>query len=299
MINYGDLLQRAFALAWRFKYLWLLGLFADITSYFSFLTEGRERVEPDFWLHGWQSAARGWDMGWSVLAMLVVLMVMVVLIILERVAEGGLVANAGRIARGEQHNLRLAWDAGRHYFVRLMGTLIIHLVLIFSYLLVFAGLIFLCILGGMVTIIPGLLILIPLFFAGLFVIEIVFSYAERFIVLDNQPIFPALGSAWRLFRARPGESVAMGAIALAIMIAFITALAIFSVILIIPLVGIYLLNHILAFFIGVFIIVPIAAGVTAYLGVYRSFLWTFFFIDLRQSPTVATAQAPDFPSQPE
>ncbi len=45
-MRYTEILQKAFATAWKYKYLWVLGFFADITTFLGYTGGWRERVRP-------------------------------------------------------------------------------------------------------------------------------------------------------------------------------------------------------------------------------------------------------------
>jgi hypothetical protein len=296
-MRYTELLHKAFATAWKYKYLWVLGFFADLTSFFSYTGKFRERIPPDFWHRFADFEYAGLLAGISILLMFLIFIAVVIFIIIERIAEGGLIANAGFIHRGEPHNLSTAWHAGFKYFLRMMGVLILQLVLIFTYILTFAGVfIFLGVgIGGPVLLV-SLVFLVPLFFIGIFFIAIIFSFAERFVVLEHRSVFNALTAAWDLLRRELAKSVAMGLLAALIMICLIFAVIIVFVMLAIPLVALYMAGIVPAVLYGVLVLLPLAVVVAAYFGVYRSCLWTFFFLELR-GPAARPA-APPAPTPP-
>ncbi len=297
-MRYGEVLQKAFATAWKYKYLWLLGFFADITTFFSFTNRGKDRIGPEFWMRLSDPESAWLGLGLSLFAMLVILAIVLVFVILERIAEGGLVANAARIERGEQHNLSTAWDAGMKYFPRMLGAAILLLVLIFTFIITLVVIGIVAALIGTPLLVLSLILLIPLLFCGLFVLAITFAYAERFIVLEDQRLFAALESGFRLFKTRLGESIAIGIIALLVVIGIIIVLAIAFITLILPIAMLSIVSKPLAVFFGIFIVLPLAVLVTSYLGAYRSCLWTFFFMKLRPG-TAAVAPVSGGDSGPD
>ena len=295
MMRYTEILQKAFATAWKYKYLWVLGFFADITTFFGFTGEWRERVPPHFWHRFADFDHVGLLAGVSILLMFLVFIVVVAFIILERIAEGGLIANAANIRRDQPHNLSTAWNMGFKYFLRMMGVLLCQIVLIFVYIIIFAG--FMIIVGvgiGGPVLLLCLIFVIPAFFSGIFLISIVFSYAERFVVVEDRGVFESIGSGLDLLKRKFGQSVAMGFIAVLVIMAITFALVVLFLMLAVPLVGLYLINPVLGVLFGIFIILPPVVLITAYLGVYRSCLWTFFFMELQ-----GRISAPPTPPAPE
>lgn len=296
-MQYTDLLQKAFSTAWKYKYLWVLGFFADLTSFLSYTGKLRQRVPHDFWRDLADPSQLGLWFGLSLFLVFLILIVVLAFLIIERIAEGGLIANAARIRRGESHTLTTAWNAGLQYFLRMVGLRLLQIVVVFVYVIVFAGfMIFVGVgIGGPVLLL-SLLFVVPLFFAGIFFMAIIFSYAERFIVVENRGVFESVGEGLELLKREFGKSVAMGLIALGIMICLAIAVIILFVILALPLVGLCFLGSFPAILYGVFVLLPPAVLITAYLGVYRSCLWTFFFMELR-GPAAGAAQAVE-PSSP-
>jgi len=307
-MRYSEIIQRAFSAAWKYKYLWILGFFADLTGSLSILQEWRQSRPGRGWqewnqirtwdelrdLAGWDNV--GWFAGVTILLIFFILMVVVALLIIERICEGGLITNAGLLRLGEPHNLSTAWQGGSRYFLRMMGLLLLQIMLVLGLIIAIIG--FLIILGvglGGLMVLLALVFILPLFFAALFVVFIIFSYAERFIVLENNGVVDALKSAAVLWKQKFGKSVAMGLIAVGIMICFTFVLIMLFLLLFIPVFALWLFSPVLAILFAIFIALPPAAVVAAYLGAYRSLLWSFFFLELR-APAVTDVSAAAAPA---
>jgi len=286
-MGYGDLLGKAFSTAWKYKYLWLLGFFVAgmsiPSSQFDFGEHDIDRFGSYFSPAEW---------GFILFIGIAILFVILILLVLNRICAGGLIANTARIERAESHNLSLAWDAGLRYFWRLVGLFI-------CFLFLFIGTAGIAVVLGIIAaaietvlLILSLIVLIPLLFACFFVLAIIGSYAERFIVLENQGVFTAIESGFRLFKKEPGKSTAMGFIALIVSVSLGIGAWITFMIMIVPLVGIGMLNLLAALIPGLLIVLPLMILVSAYLGTYRSCLWTFFFMQFRGTPAAAAAPLP-------
>ena len=293
-MKYDKLLQNAFATAWKYKYLWVLGLFVGGSSFpHSF---GGDYIQGERLDH----LAPGFALGLVLLLVFFLLIFVLALVVLNRISEGGLIANAARIERGEPHNLSIAWGSGLQYFWRMLGVMICYtiigtlLILVLGVIGVAAG--FICLGGighalGIVLFVLCLLVLVPILFCGLFIIAVAGSYSARFIVLEDQEVFASIESGFRLFREQTGKSIAMGAIALAVGIAIAIGTSIVFLILVLPLIGLGMASIFLALIPGVLIVLPLALLVNAYFGTFRSCLWTFFFLELRGLQSVPEAAA--------
>jgi len=303
-MRYGELLQKAFVTAWKYKYLWVLGFFADTTSFFGIFNDERSEFGRHIWADFPDPASLDLNLGLSIFAIFLIVCVVLALIILERIAEGGLICNAAHIERGERHNLSIAWDAGMKYFLRMLGILVFYLVLIFTFIIALGIIGVIAALIATPLLVLSLVFLIPLFFCGLFVLAIGFAYSERFVVIGDQGLFKAVESGFRLFKANPGRSTTMGVIQLLIVIGFVMGLTIVFVILVLPLIILGFFSNLLKFAPWLFIILPLAAVIHAYFTTYRSCVWTYTFMQLRYGPTavppVSGANlAPDAPSAPK
>jgi hypothetical protein len=144
----------------------------------------------------------------------------------------------------------------------------------------------------------ALLFSIPTFIILIFYLSIVFSYAERFVMLENRGLLESIGSGWDLLRAEWGKSTLMGIIAVLILIALFMVMAVFFILLAIPMIGFLAINTVLGVLFGIFVLFPIGAIVTGYFNSYRSCVWTFFFDALRAvSPEVPPSPTPPAPSE--
>ncbi len=298
-MNYGKIIEKAFTIAWKYKYLWLLGIFADITFALSFLEDRQDASSSiDFDRILSDPASFDWLIGVSLFMIFIFLIVIIVLAIIERVAEASLISGAGRINRGQDHSLGISVKEGFQNFPRMFGLLICSLVIGFMIALFFVAL---CIVAKAIAtalFVLALLFSFPTFFILIFYLSIVFSYAERFVMLENRGLIESIGLGWDLLRAEWGKSTLMGIIAVLILIALFMVMAVFFIILALPMLGFMAVNTVLGILFGVFVLLPIGAIVTGYFNSYRSCVWTFFFDGLRATvPETPLGPTPPPPSE--
>ncbi len=300
-MNYGKIIEKALTVVWQNKYLWVLGLFADITFGLSII-EDRRDVSGSF---DWEDlaanpASMDWLVGISLFVIFLVFIVIIALMIIERIAEGGLISSAGRIDRGQEHSFTDAWKAGFYKFPPMFGLLICQIVLGISLLMAF---VLLCLVAKLIAtalFILALIFSIPTFFILIFYLSIVFSYAERFVMLEDRGLIDAIGSGLSLLQDELGKSTLMGIIAVLILIVLSLAVILIFLVLAIPLVALYLINNVAGIIFGVLVLLPIGVAVVAYFNSYRSCVWTFFFDALRLggSGVPAAAAPPPPPDEP-
>jgi hypothetical protein len=310
-MDYGALVSRAWQLTWRHKFLWILGLFATSTvgscsgnagSSFQWQTNGREveRAVP-----GAERAAS--DVGnWIVnnFGLITTVAVLAALIgvavaVVSLIAQGAMAQATSEVARGRQTTLGQAWQVGLRLFWRYLGMWLVLLAVAIAVVVIigilggvlFAGALFNTDAGGAFLAFAGILAAIVFLIAipvGI-VVTIVVAYAQRAIAVEDVGPWEALSSGWQLLRSRPGPSLIVWLISLALSIAAAVVLGVIAVILLIPLGGIGL---VLYFSTGIsagsiaFVVVALMVFVAAMwfiagvLNAYFWNLWTLTYLHL-------------------
>ena len=239
-MNYSQLIRDAWAATWRYRYLWILGLFAGGAAGVG--SGGQTRWEADRgdverWSPRMAELAEttgAWvTANWVPLAVGAGI-VGLAFLMLSFIAQGGMAKATADIAAGRGSSLGQAWRAGLHFCWRYVG---LALALLAIALLVAAAVGVLLALGiGAGVFAAGatptdgapaavvavlLLILIPLALvgiAGAVVFGIVVAYARRAVAIEDEGPVAALGDGWRLFRRNVGASVLIWLVNLALSI---------------------------------------------------------------------------------
>lgn len=318
-MGFGDIIKRAWTITWRYRALWVLGLFAGVaggssggssgSSYRSSNSDGMgefsRALNPDRWA---EQFVRFLPVLIAVAVLLVALSILFA--ILRIAARGGLVQAVDAIEQGHPFTLGGAWSAGFGRFWRLLG---LSLLLGLPIAVVALGLglavaipILLPLMGGttpgMESILPmcgAFIIGVPLLIVGGVVLSIMQELGLRSIMLDDMGVFDAAGASWRWFRARIKDTLIMWFLNLGLNIVSGLVLAIPVVIIVLALIvpaALAVRDGSFATLIGAAVVAVLFATVlvmayTAIWGTFTSTLWTVFFRRLtgREAPAVSAA----------
>ncbi|MDD4050901.1 MAG: hypothetical protein PHR28_03230 [candidate division Zixibacteria bacterium] len=273
-MNYGEIVSLAFNRAWRYKSLWLLGFLTVGISTFN-IGQGNDSIASfeEFLL-------RNPFIILSVVAF--VLILGLVYFILRIIAEGALIDAAGRFRRNEPYRLGLVWQTGMACFWPMLGAAILFIIMILAFVLV------LILIGVMTFLIAqvlgylSLLILAPIFLAGLFVWVMTYMLAQRMIVLEHRPVMDSIGDSFAWLTQALGINVIMFFISLGIMIGFAIISALILAVVALPFITIGLFNLWLALLIGVPTAILIMYLVNGYVGAAVSLMMTEFYFRLER-----------------
>lgn len=228
-MNYTQLIRDAWAATWRYRFLWILGLFAGGAAGAGGGGQSQWQVDRGD-VQQWSPRAADiaettvtWlAANWPFIAVGAGL-VGLVFLALSFIAQGGMAQATADIAAGQGSSLGKAWRAGLHLCWRYVG---LWLALIGTALLAAAivgALLALAIGTGIiaagaassgppnlaVAVVLGL-ILVPIVLAAIaaaVVFSIVVAYAQRAVAVEDEGPVAALGDGWRLFRRHVGASM--------------------------------------------------------------------------------------------
>lgn len=305
-MDYFDVLKKAWRITWRYKALWVLGLFAGAGGgsssgggNSSYRTSGEE-----FSSGGMDRFASWFSDNVVLVAILIGVLVIISIVfwVLSIAAQGGLVYGANEAAEERKPSLRTAWGVGFKYWGR---TFMISLVLGLPILvLVIVGVVIGIAMGiggaalgdeaGGLAAVGGICLLLPIFVVlviGLaIVIGIIQPLALRYGVLHNITFGEAIKRGWYDLRAKRGAFVfwlvmllpgfAFGVILLLLMVPFfLPAIAFAMNDQLVMAAGLLVLG-------GLLMMVP-----TAIYGTFVSSAWTVFF---RKMNGMEAAAAPAY-----
>jgi hypothetical protein len=283
----GDIIRDSFKLAWRFKYLWLFGLFAAGGGGFKIPGGDDSGGIPDI------EEAKAWVMAAMAMILLLVFTVGIVILILHVISKSALVYNVYQIETDGVHSLSIGWDFGWKKFWPMLGLTVLTMIVSFG----FIAIIILVVVALFVMAVPlgilSLLFAIPAGIIGFAIMIVVWTYAERFLVLETRTIFDSIGEGWSLLRSQWKPSLLMLLTKVAIAIGLAIVFMVLGLMLALPGVALWAASKPLAvlYFIGAFLPLVVAG---AYFGVFDSTVWTKTFLQLR-APAYAEAAAPDQP----
>jgi hypothetical protein len=278
-MDYGKIVGGAFRLAWQYKSLWILGLFAAGTTAFNI--EFPSPIDESYSFDTGNPFAIPpvaiWAYVYFILAMVGLY------ILLAAICSPALTDAVNRITRGGNYSLGNSFQEGLGFMLRVTAFWIIHL---FCYILGFAiiGLPFIVLIVIQpIFIIAAILLGIPIAIFFTAVVESIFSLGERALVLRNMPIADALSEGWTLFRSNFGKCMVLFLInlglAIGIGMVITVALMIFALpfkAIIPPFEEAWLLNIATGFF----LLLPISFVLGGFTGTMFHSLYTLFYFEL-------------------
>jgi len=330
----GDLLKRSWAIVWRYKILWLFGLFAAEAGGSGFsggnFNTGNNFSGGNFGGGSRQASEFGYQAGrllaewWPVLVggFVFLMLVGVIWWIVSIAAKGGIIALADDAAAGREVHGSHGWSVGFHNWGRVflqglvfgLPVLVITLFFVVIVVVVAGGSIAAIVTGareggsgaltagGVLGLLAGVCGLTAVFLFVILAIAIVYAVlvpvSLRFAILHDRPAVRAIGDGWRLVRAKLGK-VALTAVTLwGLGIIFGIGLVVVIVLFVVPMVfaGIAKIWFLVGLIIfALFVAVVLAGSVWS---AYYSTVWTLAFRALTDAEADETTDAPVVPHPP-
>jgi hypothetical protein len=226
-MRYGELVTRAFSIAWRFKYLWLLGILggADVGSggfgaNFSGLGNVPNGSSGGGTGNGSAAAEAGQAVGRFLvdnLGLIVALGVLLLLLavawfLLSCVTTGSLVRAAAEHDAERPFGLGDAWRAGLRTFWSILGVRLLGILLGLVVLVAIGALAALGVVtavsgprGGLVAVVALGIVLVPVLIVLAILAGLVLILATRAVVLEERGAGAAVGRGVQLLRTRLGR----------------------------------------------------------------------------------------------
>lgn len=260
----GQIISAAWRLTWRYRFLWVLGLFAggpigsctpgtggqfNTDRFNRDDSNGTDLANGDFDAGQTLDDFGAWlgdHLGLVLAVAALVVLVVLALFVIRLIAQGGMARATAQIAAGERPSLGEAWRAGLRLLPRFFGLFLIQIGLVLALLLIAGIVIGVPVgiaaasggdgLGAAAAVVAGIGVLLFLLSLILVVpLTISVTYAYRFIAMEGAGAMAALGAGWRLLRANVGASLLLWLISIALGIGAGIAIGIAIVIALIPL----------------------------------------------------------------
>ncbi len=259
-MDYGALLARAWQSTWRHRFMWVFGLFAVTTTgscsgmpggvQYRIDSGELERVAP-----GSTGALEPWgrwiadNPGIVLLALLSLLLLALAVLVISMICQGAMARATSDAALERPASLDESWQTGLRSFWRYLGLwlLLIAIAFVVAFVFGFLGVVIaagvlrggegigvaVAVLGVLIAL-AAVLLAVPLFIAT----SIVVAYAQRAIVVEDAGPLDAIRRGISLLRRRPGASIVVWLLSLALGIGIGVALLLCAGLLLIPLGGI-------------------------------------------------------------
>ena len=302
-MDYGQLLNRSFSIAWRNRYLWPFGLFGGagggVPSFNFGYTGDFEETSSAAPL----GPAPAGDLGIDPAILIAIIggfvLFLVVLFCLSALSQGALAEAVAALERGEERRFGSAFAAGRSSFWRVVRLMLLVALIGLAGLLVLGVPIGLILLGVFaasgseavviaVAIPLGIIALLVLIVAGL-ALQVVSQLATRELVLDGGRAVDSLKSGYTLARTNLKTAILVGLLALAIglvaAIIFVVAALLVGLVLAIPAI-IFAISDmgsaaIVAGVVAGVILLPLFLAAAGALGTFQHSYWTLAYLRLR------------------
>ncbi|MEZ5360709.1 MAG: hypothetical protein R3F48_17985 [Candidatus Zixiibacteriota bacterium] len=283
-MDYGKIITTGFKQAWKYKSLWILGFLVGSGGGFNssgnFNSGGGDfggfggygKYEIQQFFHQYLPII--------ILVGLALLLLVLVFWILGTIANGALIDAARCFKNKEEYRLGKSWSAGARKFWPLFGLGLLGFVVIFSMVIILIGIAVGCFFIHVGIGIISLVFVIPLFIIVLFVAEVTIAIAKRMIVLDDKPVFDAIGDAISLWKSRLGPTLLYSLIYAGISLGVGIGMFIILIPVAIPLVAIGFMNIWAALIIGIPIVLLILLVVSGYTGASMHLMTTEFYFQL-------------------
>lgn len=287
-MDYGKIIGRSFEIAWRYKSLWVFGMFASGSFNIDFSSHPSMQMQPgDFGMPSFPPELLG-------MFIIAAIVLGLVFLVAGQISQAAIIDSTNRIVRGGRYRFGDAFSAGIDYFLRFLGLFIL-----FVFAMLVPTIIMVIIIAVFFAIHTALGVLSLLFFipAMIFVFFLMFSIwvlAQRVVVVRNSSIGDAIEEGWVLVKKNFGKTLVMFLIYIAFTIGFGIAAMILWALFSLPVAGLGLMggmDPLQAMFTALLWGLPVSLVVGGILGVFFTSFYTLFYFELVE-PSATTMQAP-------
>ena len=284
-MDYGRIISDSFNISWRYKSLWLFGLFAGGGgSGFNFDDSWFKKQDIGFDL---EEFFETWDFTFDWHMLIPIGMALAVMgigfIIMHLISVPALIDGVNKIKRGGSYRLGSSFSVGIDFFWRFFGLSIIAIMLIFGSIILAVAFGFFAYAIHWGVMVFYILIMIPVFLGFIVGTTAVFELGTRAMVVRNIGIFDSISEGYLLLKRNIVNNILMFLIYIGLSIALgLGALLIWAIVgapiaLIALATG---LGIIPALILAVIMGLPISLIVGGYIGTVVESLYTLFYFEL-------------------
>ncbi len=281
-MNYGRVVEDSFKFAWRFKSLWVFGLFAG---------SGGGNFNLDFGQNDMNAIADMGEMGdtgmmtndffqefWHLILPLLAAIIIIGLMffILHLICSPALIDGVNKIARGGAYSFSDSYSRGLDFFMRKLGLTLVFMAAV-------VGVIFLGILPIVAFDLFGILLMLPIFAAGIYFAITLYSLAERAMVVRDISIGDAIDEAYVLMKQNFSKCLLIAlifiglSIGIGIVLLMVAAMFFFPINLLVHSVS---ESKVIIFVLALVLGLPISLVVGGFFGTFFHTLYTLFYFGL-------------------
>lgn len=306
-INFGELISRSFHIAWRYKTLWVFGLFTGAGSggFNIDLPEGLFKDQEWFGrsadLERWFS---NFDIPSTMEAPLIGALILwglalaILFTICYLIAQPAIIDGVNKITRGGHYTFGGSFSRGLDFFWRFFGMLVIAIIsIVVLVMVVVVAVLALKPIATAAAILGGVLAFFVALIAAFFIWHTV-ALGEVAIVARDCSIGDGLAEGWELVTHNKLSCFLISVISAAFGIAFAIAITIVTLVAFVPvgvLVGILTGNLIATIVLGLIFALPISILLGGFSGTFFNALYVQFYFSLYEP---LSAEAPAAPAGP-
>ncbi len=276
-MDYGGLVKRAIDIMWKFKYLWIFGLFLEFGA-----GGGGAGQMPDKFKVSITDFFGGISLSVIILLVLVGLVVFLLYLILSIISQGGLIHCVSRIESKENPTLRDGWNAGVKNFWRILGIGILILILVLGSMAITFGPFVILLIVSKTLGLLSLIIFIPLFLVLLIPIALIELYANRVCIIEGKGVFDSIAGGWEILKNNLGKSLVLALIGIVSTIVYVIGFLIVGLFLAIPFIVLGAINLFLGIALGVLVGLIYLAVASGAWGTYIDSFWTLAFLEMKK-----------------
>jgi hypothetical protein len=334
MMDYGEILTRAWKITWKFKVLWIFGILAscgtrsggnvNFNNTFNSGGNGFSNSTPNLppavmdalnrFALLFQDPSFIWKFGLTVITVVCVLVVLQ--IFLNIMGQVGLIKGVMEAEGGAEHlAFGELWGAGLHYFWRMFGLILLVGSPFFILILLFGVIGVLAALGsqfghnsgsaaGLLVILPVVCVLACVLVLLALIVGFISEMAQNAIVVENQGVISGLKRGWEVLTKNLGPILIIWLIIAAIGIVAGIVIVLPLLIVLAPLVIAFIANinnanfsstpWIITFVGVICIYIPISLVANGILLTYSQSVWTLTYLRLTK-PKEQTPAPPSLP----
>ena len=276
----GKIVNRSFEIAWKYKWLWIFGMFAAGTG-FNLKLEyllGTSPTNP-FDMQQPQNINMS-----DILALYAGLIPIIIIFgFLMVLAKGAIIDSVYKIERGGTFSFSTAFSAGVDNFLKFLGLGIIFIVVWFAYIII--GILIFSILFAISKAFAFICAILAFFISFLFLISLsqIVSLAQRVVVLRNSGILDAISEGYQLFKMYFGKNIGAFFILFAFGIIFSISTFILWLMVNFPINSVIEALNLKSFFAMMAALImglPISFVLAGLIGLFSEAFMTIFYIEL-------------------
>ena len=289
-MNYGKIVEDSFSLGWKYKSLWIFGMFAGSFGNFNLKYDFGDSLQAGFGQMDFEAlAARLQQFEEFYFAFAAIGFVMFVL---HLICSPALIDGVNKVKRGGVYNFWSSYSRGIDFFFRVLGLNLLFLAAMIGLSLVAIPMI-------MLLHIFGALLFIPIFLTGLYIIITLYMLAERALVVRDCSIGDALEEAFVLFKQNFAKTAVIALIYIGLAFGALIVLAIMAFFLYRPVnLVVYAIteNPIMIFVLAFVLGLPISIVLGGFAGTFFHSLYTLFYFGLVDPSTPYATHPPAAPA---